>query len=264
MARNAHIRGTRSRAPYGYARDGKPYERPTVNVLAWILVILFLTAMAIFSWIFPAYVFRNPHIPLNYDLLQKIGRLEPLKAFSPSAPPESDRRIRPKFHTARELFQDESGRPEDQRAIMNDFQKRLFIQNYEDGEMLGYITGPFSVLESRVLGDGDLFPGIAVRAISQEYPNVVLEFLMPIAGEITNPYQPGDTLDLKPGGDLAAILHLTLLPEARLSVTAMSLRYTDRSYSKEVGLDIEVPKAVNLRAQWPVFSGPVVLPGSQP
>ena len=48
-------------------------------MLAWTLVIIFLSAMAIFSWLFPAYVFRNPDVPFNYHLLRKLGKLEDVK-----------------------------------------------------------------------------------------------------------------------------------------------------------------------------------------
>lgn len=259
MARGSHIKGTRSRAPYGYARDGQAHETARVNLLAWILVILFLSAMAIFSWIFPAYVFRNPHTPLNYDLLRKIGKLDDLEQFKSSRPPLTGKQ-RPKFFSARGLFDAESGRSEEHLAVRNDNEKRLYVQNYSDGEMLGYITGEFEILETRVLGEDDLFPGLALRALSTDFPNTVLEYLLPIAGPFTNPYEAGDTLTVLRGGDLAAILHIAKLPEDRLSISAVPLTYPDKTVTEDEVLDLAVPASLNLRAQWPVFEGPVVLP----
>lgn len=261
MARSSHIRGTRSRAPYGYARDGKPQETASVNLLAWILLIIFLSAMTIFAWIVPAYIFRNPHIPLNYDILRKMGKLEDLKAFSSSRPPRSGGK-RSRFFKARQLFDEESGRPDEQLTVINEAQKRLYVQNYIDGKMLGYITGEFEIIETRPLGDEDLFTGLALRALSKEFPNTVLEYLLPIPGEFTNPYKPGDTLKIRRGGDLAAILHLAHLPEDRLSITAISLTYADEVVTKEEVLDVELPKDLNLHAKWPAFEGPVALPSS--
>ena len=215
--------------------------------------------MTIFAWIVPAYIFRNPHIPLNYDILRKIGKLEDIKAFSSSRPPKSGGK-RSSFLSARQLFDQESGRPNEQLAVINDTLKRLYVQNYAESGMLGYITGEFEIIETRVLGEQDLFAGLAVRALSKEFPNTILEYLLPIPGEFANPYEPGDTLNIMRGGDLAAILHVTRLPEDRLSITAISLTYSDEVVTKEEVLDIEVPKELNLRANWPTFESPVVLP----
>ena len=48
--------------------------------------------------------------------------------------------------------------------------------------------------------------------------------------------------------------------EDRLSITAISLTYADEVVTKEEILDIEVPKELNLRANWPAFESAVVLP----
>ena len=251
MARQEFIRGTRSTAPYGYSREGVAKKRPGASVLAWTLVILLLSAMAIFSWLFPAYVFRNPHIPFNYELLRKIGKLDDIKVFSATRlPPQRD----PTFFTARELFARESGRPADQLAVINELQLRLYVQNYATYEaMLGFITGDFEVIETRKLGKEDLFPGLALRARSEEFPNTILEYLLPVPGEFDNPYEVGHRLKIKTGGDLAAILHLERLPRDRLSVSAIPLTYADRAFPDGRLLDVESPRRLNLRAEWPVF-----------
>lgn len=254
VARPEFIRGTRSKAPYGYSREGKPNREPQTNLLAWILTILLLSALAIVSWLAPAYVFRNPHIPFNYELLRKLEKLEDLKAFNATKPP---RQRRQQFFSARELFNQESGRSEEQLAVINDLQKRLYIQNFEHGEMLGYIKGRFEIFEHRLLTEDDVFPGLALRAKSLDFPNVILEYLLPIEGEFENPYPPGHILDIAEGGDLAAILHLSRLPQDRLSVTALSLWYKDRAFPDGSMLNVEVPGEINLRAEWPVFSGSV-------
>jgi len=258
VARGSHIRGTRSRSPYGYARDGNPQETASVNLLAWILLILFLSAMTIFAWVVPAYIFRNPHIPLNYDILRKIGKLEDIQRFTSSKPPKSGAK-RSSFLDARALFDRLSGRPDEQLATISDTQKRLYVQNYTDGKMLGYVTGEFEIIETRPLGDEDLFPGLALRAFSKEFPNTVLEYLLPIPGTFTNPYKPGDTLNIMRGGDLASILHVAHLPEDRLSITAISLAYADKIVTKEEALDLEAPKELNLHAKWPIFESAVIL-----
>ena len=144
--------------------------------------------------------------------------------------------------------------------MINDTQKRLYVQNYTDGKMLGYIKGEFEIIETRVLDEDDLFPGLGLRALSKEFPNTVLEYLLPIPGEFTNPYKPGDSLTVMPGGDLAAILHIAHLPEDRLSITAISHTYADEVVTEETVLDIEAPKELNLHAKWPAFEGPVILP----
>ncbi len=241
-----YIRGTRSRAPYGYSREGTPNAGPAAGPLAWLLIIVFLSAMAIFSWLFPAYVFRNPHIPFNYSLLQQLGKLEELKAFTATDPPAGSRG---KFYTASELYNDESGRPDDQLAVLNDLQKRLYIQNYADGENRGYIMGDFEVVRTRLLGSDDFFPGLALEARSKQFPNVILEYLIPMDAAFENPYKPGDTLKLFKAGDLATILHLAHLTQDRLCVTAVSLTYVDRS-----DLPVAPPKALNVSAKWPVFA----------
>lgn len=250
MARSEHIRGTRSRAPYGYSRQGTPNQRPQSNLLAWSLTILLLSALAIVAWLFPAYVFRNPHIALNYEILRKLGKLDDLEVFTRmELPPQREQN----FLTAREVYQRESGRPEDQLRVINDLQKRLYVQNFKHGEMLGYITGEFEVIASRVMGPDDFFPGVALLAKSKEFPNTILEYLLPIEGEITNPYQIGHTLKIETGLDLAVILHLCHLPQDRLSVTALSLTYAARRFPDGQQLTVEVPKKLNLRAEWPVF-----------
>jgi hypothetical protein len=262
VARQDFIRGTRSKSPYGYARDGVPNRGPETNLLAWILLILLLSAMAIISWLFPAYIFGNPHIPFNYGLLRKIVKLDDLETFSATKPPQWEMRKRPKFFAARKLFDQDSGRPEDQLKVINDLQKRLYVQNFKNGDMLGYITGSFEVLESRVLGKDDIFPGLALRARSKDFPNLILDYLLPILGEFTNPYKPGHGLRIKEGGDLAVILHLARLSRDRLSATAISLTYADRAFQDGERLDVAVPKELNLRAKWPVFPDDAETPAS--
>ncbi len=253
MARPEFIRGTRSRAPYGYSREGKPNQRPETNLLAWILTIIVLSAVAIVAWLFPAYVFRNPHIAFNYELLRKIGKLEDLEVFSAAKPPPQRER---EFFTARQIFDQESGRSEEKLAVINDLQKRLYVQNFKYGDMLGYIFGRFEVIGSRVLGPDDVFPGLALLAKSNEFPNTVLEYLVPIEGEFADPYKEGQSLDLviEKGRDLCAILHLSHLPQDRICVTALPLTYSSRPISKGQDLEVAVPTRLNLKADWPVFS----------
>lgn len=253
MAKQEFIRGTRSRAPYGYSREGKPNRGPETNLLSWILVILLLTAVAIVAWIFPAYVFRNPHIAFNYELLRKIDKLEPLEQFSSTKPPKQRERH---FYTAREIFEKESGRPADQLVVMNDLQKRLYVQNFEGGDMVGFMWGEFEVVDSRVLGEDDLFPGLALLAKSKEFPNTLLEYLLPIPVPFENPYKKGHVLNITKGGDLCAILHLTQLSGDKLSATVLCLTYAVPVFPDQ-DLPVAVPENLNLRANWPVFSSEI-------
>ncbi len=219
-------------------------------MVAWGMWILFLTALAIFSWLFPAYVFRNPQIPFNYQLLQKIGKLEEIKAFSERQPPPQSER---KFFKATELFEQVSGRPADKLALINDLQKRLYIQNYQTGEMLGYVTGRFRVLATRPLTKEDFFTGIAVRMQSVVFPNVEIEYLIPTTESSAIPYETDTEVEISTSGHLAVILHMTHLPNDRLRFSVVSLCYENIRISEESEITVAPPSAVNLRAEWPAF-----------
>jgi|MDTC01.3.fsa_nt_gb hypothetical protein len=216
-------------------------------MLAWTLAILFLSAMAIFSWLFPAYVFRNPEVPSNYALLRKLGKLENVKAFS------RERRLENSgdFYGAVKLFERESGRSEGYLTGFNNIQKRLYVQNYEQGKMFGYVTGMFDVVTVRALGDDDFFEGVAIQATSVDFPNLVLEYLLPVSMELL-PFKAGSKLRIGKGDDKAAILHMDRLSGDRLSVSVVPLTYHVKLPDGS-SLDAAPPKALNLRSKWPVF-----------
>ena len=251
MARSEYIRGTRSRTPYGYSREGLNTNPSDTNLLGWTLLILFLTALAIFSWLFPAYVFRNPEVPLNYKILTSIGKLSPIKAFDATNRPH---RKDPKFFSAASLFESESGRPADQLKFMSSAQRRHYIQNYNSGDMLGYIKGNFEITKVKILTSDDFFPGVALLGKSIEFPNVTLEYLIPTTAPENHAYEPGNLLKISGGaGSLAAILNLSHLPQDRLSVSVVSLNYLDRDFTNGKSLLVAPPEKLNPSAKWPVF-----------
>lgn len=262
--RPQYLRGgrTRSSAPYSYGHGRLSTKAPPKsNFFAWTVTILIMVALAIFSWIFPAFVFHNPQVPFNYNLLRRLDKLEDVKIFAPSDPPQVVG-----FHSAASLFDRESGRTEEQFEVINALQKKLYIENYKAGQMLGYVTGDYRIFEIREMGKKDFFPGLALRARSEEFPNVILEYLIPTRKPLMEAYEVGEVLSIKRAGHLAAILHLAHLPGDKLSVSVISLTYPDKPLDEGtveggVVLDAEPPERLNLLAAWPVFKGPVhVLP----
>lgn len=247
--------------PYGLARQRRQIskQQPDPRLFAWTVAIIILSALAIIAWTLPSYIFNNPQVPFNYSLLSKIKKLDPLRQFDMTANQrparDSSKPWRPPrwdFLSATELFNKYSGYKAKDLQALNTLLKKSYVLNYKDERVPGaYATGSFVIKRVKLMEANDLFPGLALRAESKEFPNIVLEYLLPIKVLPNALCKAEDVLTVEKGASLAVVLNVQHLPNARLCVSVVPLNYQDRILEKGILLDLEVPERLNLHCSWP-------------
>ena len=67
-----------------FSREAREEREDNIGSLfLWSVVIVVLLGLNAFSWIFCMYVFGNPEVPFNYQLLSKLDKLDPITGFEP-------------------------------------------------------------------------------------------------------------------------------------------------------------------------------------
>ena len=80
---------TRSRGLTGRGRNVKRTSAWFGGLFWWTMLIILLALGAVASWTFCIFAFSYPEKPLNYAVLQKFNKLEPLKKFSNANAPSN-------------------------------------------------------------------------------------------------------------------------------------------------------------------------------
>ena len=106
--------------------------------ILWIAAIAVLIGLNFASWVFCMIVFGKPERPLNYKLLTKLEKLDPIRGFMPVTAP------RGKFHSAKDLYaRIFTFRPNELRAY-NGILKRNYLKNYIEVDDILFLSGEFS------------------------------------------------------------------------------------------------------------------------
>ena len=229
----------------------KTGERQDDGLFLWILVILVLIGLNAFAWAFCMYVFGNPEVPFNYNLLTdpRIDRLAPLENYSPVSAP------RGKFLNAKEFYGDQYRIKEKSLPGYNSILKRNFIKSYVGVPTSDtkFMRGTFKVEGVTLLTEDDVFPsGIAVRARAQDFPAALIDYVLPAEDVPANTWQVGDVLEIERSSTCAAVVHIERLTDDEVCFTAVPIVEGEHQTPGGGVVKSRLPERINLTGTWPM------------
>uniref|UniRef100_UPI003242DF66 hypothetical protein n=1 Tax=Rubritalea sp. TaxID=2109375 RepID=UPI003242DF66 len=230
----------------------------------WFLVNTSAFCLAVWSWVFFLEVFGNPHLPQNYVMLEKMGRLQKPKAFDSLTAPRGDtlnpRSLYKKYYNLN---------PKD-ISLLNSELKRVYVGNLKDATYNTYIQGQYRVLKTRTLGPEDFISnGIAIQAQALVQPDafhpptpylVLVEWILPGApASAVDSYQLGDVLELSKNPYFSSILHAVRVPrpgdEPLISLSCVPLVFDSKiTTTRGKSFSITPAERLNLNGQFPIFT----------
>ena len=232
--------------PVAPAQEETP--KNSSGLVWWTIIITLLIGMATSSWLFSIYVFTHPEKPFSYRILAKFDKLEPLTNFTPISVPTGS------FQSSRELFSSYYGTDDAQLTALNNRLMRQYLQNYSADAPV-YVKGTYRVAHSRRLTAEDPFTsGLVVRATSVDFPNVVLELILPGPDPEQVPFQPGDDITIDTNSTFASVVHLKREASEVLTVSALSIVYREfPTPAEDVSVAQAPPERLNLDGRLPVI-----------
>lgn len=225
------------------------------NLFVWTIFIILLAGFALACWLGSFYVFGHPEKALSYNILNKLGKLDPPKRFQITAAP------RGQFLDANALHERYGTMAPQQLGLENDRLLRSYLRNYEQfKELVPYVIGPFQVMGAFRLGPNNFFPqGVVALAASKENPSVLLELVLPASEEnaarLERMLTTGTEITLARTLDLTALLNARVMPDGRLNLTAVPLLYGSYTSSEATGtFTLEPPEKLRVSAGLPVLN----------
>lgn len=239
-----------------FSREAREEREDNIGSLfLWSVAIVVLLGLNAFSWLFCMYVFGNPEVPFNYQLLTKLERLEPIAGFKPVDAP------RGKFHGAKDLYLEYYDFSPEKLNAYNGILKRFYLKNYLERTDVKFLSGSFKVESARELRPDDVFPhGVAVRLQAEDYPAAHVDFVLPAPADAKLPaehFRPGDVIQIQESATCAALLHVHRMEEDHVCFTAVPLVMRDYETPAGTTLPVAPPKWLNLGSgRWPISEGP--------
>jgi hypothetical protein len=236
-----------------------PPSRPAYfwGLLANALALCF----AVVSWFICLYVFGNPELPRNYELLGKLKRLPVLKRYTALDVPSGN------AWAPKELYSRYFGLTEEERTRANSLLMRNYLTNFDRPLLLTYVEGDYQIEQVRKLDANDFFnPGIALRAQALLKPDdftkalpypVFIEYIFPTPHpEAAQYFNPKDMLTVKKNPNGAAVVHISKLihdDEPSLLLTVIPIAYGPYQIGQSKTFQIEPPAKLRPAAGFPVF-----------
>ncbi|MEJ6718082.1 MAG: hypothetical protein QNK82_06295 [Akkermansiaceae bacterium] len=233
----------------------------------WMLANILAIAFAITSWIVCLNLFRDPTHPTSYRLMMKVGRIDPLEAFTRDKTKDGTKVPNPqKVQTPQQLeAQFQSYSDSDLEAINQEF-KRAYLTNFKKPKFLTYVTGEFRIIGVKALTEKDfLSSGIVVKAQALVRPDAVadpipypvfIECLFPSNNATPESFQVGNTLNLEKQRHCAAILNVGTTEfedRSALFLTLVPLAAVEYTSEEGESFKISPPKMANLEGILPAF-----------
>lgn len=189
------------------------------NLILWIAVIAVLIGLNFASWSFCMWVFGQPEHPMNYRLLTRLERLEPIHGFTSVTAP------RGKFFSAKDFYAQVYPLSRTELRAYNGILKRHYLKNYLEQDNIAFLSGEFSVVSVRKLSKEDAFPsGYAVRARSTIFPDAYVDLVLPSPQPPASfPLAKGQVIQIEESSTCAAILHIDRSDDATMIFTAVPL-----------------------------------------
>lgn len=247
--------GRSSQPRSSYSRSREDYEQQKGRgggFFLWTILIVLLIAMNAGVWTFSLIVFGYPEKPFNYRFLTRLNKLEPIVAFPALGVPKG------KFHGPQQLYEAYYAHSPQHLRAVNSVLLRDYIRNYSTTDTTKtaiYVRGTFRIYQVKELTESDLFTsGIVLRAICQEYPQVVIEFVMPADAVPEKHFEIGDdlTIDVEGSSVFAALLNVEKLRDYKICFTLVPLVYGSYPIEDGKSLKLSPPKVLNMAGPLPI------------
>ena len=242
-------------------RASDDYRKNKPPLFWWLLANILAIAFAITAWVVCLNLFRDPTNPASYDLMMKVGRIDPLESFTRKTAPSPQ-----KINDPQELEAQFKGYSITDLETLNRELKRSYLTNFKKPKFLTYVKGEFRIIGVRELsGEDFLSPGVVVKAQALVRPDpvadpipypVFIEVLFPTEEAALESFLVGNTLMLEKQRDCAAILSVgtTNFEDRRvLFLTLVPLASEGYKTQSEKTFKIAPPEMANLKASLPAF-----------
>lgn len=219
----------------------------------WTILITLMMGLATFCWFFSIMVFQHPEKPINYKVLAKLDKLPIIRKFSVFTVPDGAAK------SPKDLLASYYSYTPEQLRVANDILKRAYIRNYDKQDPPVYLTGQFTALEVRQLGEADVMQqGWVVRARAVDMEDVDVEILMPGLESGEAPFDVGDMVTLDKRATFGALVNIAKLGDDRVCATVVPLVYGGFKTATGDALTMAPPRILNLEASWPISADPGV------
>ena len=219
------------------------------NIVLWVAVIAVLIGLNFASWSFCMWVFGQPEHPMNYRLLTKLNKLDPIHGFTPVTAP------RGKFLSAKDLYAQVYPFSATDLRAYNGILKRYYLKNYHELDNVTFLSGEFTVLSVQRLSEGAVFPsGIVIRGRSTTFPDAIVDFALP------SPTTP-EKFDLKAGQifkieestTCAAVLNIERLQDSTMVFSAVPLVSRTFEFGEDATIEVKPTERIEIDPElWPI------------
>ncbi len=230
------------------------------NVILWIAAIAVLIGLNFASWSFCMWVFGQPEHPMNYRLLTKLEKLDPLVGVSPVSAP------RGKFYSAKDLYSQVYPFNKTQLAAYNGILKRYYLKNYHERSDVTYLSGEFRVISVQEMGPDDVYTsGLVIRGRSTTFPDAILDLALPTP-EVPKEFAltPGQIFRVEESAMCAAVLNVDRLQDSTMIFTAVPLISktsgansvpVEHHFAENAVIKVSPPEQIQIEPErWPISS----------
>jgi hypothetical protein len=239
-----------------FQRDFNPRKPQKDNLFGWTIVILLLIGVAMACWLGSYAIFGHPENPKSYEILRKLKKIDPPKRFELTAAPPGE------FLTPQKVYDRYAGLSDLEMRRENAELLREYLTNYHAiSRLVPYLTGKFSILDSHILQNDDLFQnGVAALAQATDFPQVIVENVYPADAaaepELKKMLTKGLEIKLQKTLDLSAIVHVEKLDNGRMQVTVVPLTYGAYTLREGNGtFSLTPPTDLHLASGFPIIRG---------
>ena len=230
--------------------------RPKDHLFLWTVFLLLLVGFSMACWIGSYVVFSRPELPFSYRLLRKIKKIDEPQRFKVNAAPPGE------FLGPERLYSRYNALNPTKLRELNHTLERAYLRNYPtSNELVPYVTGRFTIMESYELHPTDFVPsGVVALAVSSDFPKVLIEHIYSSSPQdaplIHRNLQTGMDIELRRTFELTAVLHVTKLNDGRIQLTVMPINYGRYVFTgADGGFDLQPPGMLNVAAGWPIMRG---------
>ena len=226
------------------------------NNLLWVAAIAVLLGLNFATWSFCMWVFGQPEYPMNYKILTRLEKLDPIHGFKATTAP------RGKFHSAKDLYAKMYPFTPVELKAYNGILKRLYLKNYKERDDVLYLAGDFTVESVRKLTEADVFPtGFVIRAKAERFPDGYIDLVLPSEDQSGEICKKGDYLKVEESLACVAVLNVKRRDDDVMIFTAAPLvAHPNEPFviGPEKSIVISPPEILQLdRNRWPISDEPI-------
>jgi len=195
------------------------------------------------------WVFGQPEHPMNYRLLTKLEKLDPIHGFTPVTAP------RGKFFSAKDLYAQVYPFSPTELQAYNGILKRYYLKNYLELDNVTFLSGEFTVLSVQRLREGTVFPsGLVIRGRSTTFPDALVDFALPSP---TTPekfdLKAGQILKIEESTTCAAVLNIERLQDSTMVFTAVPLVSRVFEFGEDATIEVKPTERIEIAPElWPI------------